>query len=171
MTQKESAMTWRTAFIRLSALCFIAVIPGLANKPMAAQAAIAPSEYPLSEVVFEYGTSGPQNDGVKIRIAGSGKGSRVEYSSVADDRTSEFAVDPQEVFHLLELCYRGQPPPPVPSPAPRKRTPAVPLSGRETEGLAEFAAAPARPNLAVSARPYSSRDRLTGFLARSGWEG
>lgn len=100
-------MIRRMVFIGLSAVCFMAAAPGLAAKPVVAETSTAPSEYSLSDVVFEFRTISPRNDGTLIRIAGSGKGSRVDYVPLGHDHTSEFAVNPQEVFQLLELCYRG----------------------------------------------------------------
>ncbi len=68
-----------------------------------------PSEYKLSDVVFEYRTSAGSwfpAEGTLVRVGGDGKGFRRTTFTLAEPEVQTFDVEPKKIFDVLDRCYQ-----------------------------------------------------------------
>jgi len=85
-------------------VCISAAVAGEPDKP-AVGGPVGP--YSLASVTFEYTESGGSGTGPTITtVRGDGTGSRVSHPGFDRVESNEFAVEPKQVFKLLDLCYR-----------------------------------------------------------------
>jgi len=89
-------------------LSMVVALASLTTPSVSAEDHTPAGKYLLTDVSFELSDGGRGTPRSTFRVSGSGHGVFTEGAYALPDRTSEYAVNSKDVFHLLEICYRNR---------------------------------------------------------------